>query len=44
MQSLQYSQVQPDNNRQSYKELDVVNFTLNNSGRSLVLGLSLIHI
>jgi len=38
MQSLQYSQVQPDNNRQSYKELDVVNFTLNNSGRSLVLG------
>ena len=38
MTSLQYSSVQPDNNRSTYKHLDVVNFTLNNQGRSLVLG------
>lgn len=38
MSSLQYSQVQPDNNRSTYKPLDVVNFTINNQGRSLVLG------
>jgi len=38
MSSLQYSSVQPDNNRTNYRALDVVNFTLNNQGRSLVLG------
>jgi hypothetical protein len=38
MSSLQYSSVQPDNNRSTYSELDVVNFTINNQGRSLVLG------
>ena len=38
MSQLQYSEVQPDNNRSTYNPLDVVNFTLNNQGRSLVLG------
>ena len=38
MSSLQYSSVQPDNNRAVYNPLDVVNFTVNNQGRSLVLG------
>ena len=38
MSQIQYSQVQPDNNRQQYQQLDVVNFTINNQGRSLVLG------
>lgn len=38
MSSLQYSSVQPDNNRTNYSQLDVVNFTINNQGRSLVLG------
>ena len=38
MSALQYSQVQPDNNRSIYNPLDVVNFTINNQGRSLVLG------
>lgn len=38
MTSLQYSSVQPDNNRSTYSQLDVVNFTVNNQGRSLVLG------
>ena len=38
MSQLQYSEIQPDNNRSTYNPLDVVNFTLNNQGRSLVLG------
>ena len=38
MSAVQYSQVQPDNNRSVYNALDVVNFTINNQGRSLVLG------
>ena len=38
MSSLQYSQVQPDNNKSQFNPLDTVIFTLNNAGRSLVLG------
>jgi len=39
MSSIQYSSVLPDNNRSGgYTSQDVVNFTLNNGGRSLVLG------
>jgi len=38
MSSLQYSNVQPDNNKASFNPLDSVIFTVNNQGRSLVLG------
>lgn len=38
MSNVQYSSVQPDNNKAQFNPLDNVIFTLNNAGRSLVLG------